>query len=138
MKAVVQRVLDASVRVGQALYGRIDRGLLVYLGVAAGDTEQDAGKLAEKIAYLRIFNDGEGKMNLSIKDLKAPAEVPVPPGAPAIADVPSPIGVPDPAEIPAPLGVLVVSQFTLLADVRKGRRPFYGGAADSGLARSLY
>lgn len=117
MKAVVQRVLDASVRVGGDLYGQLARGLLVYLGVAVDDTEGDADKLAEKIAHLRIFNDEQGKMNLSIKDL-APN-----PGA---------------VEGPAPLGVLVVSQFTLLADARKGRRPFYGKAAEGDRARSLY
>ncbi|MDR2177334.1 MAG: D-aminoacyl-tRNA deacylase [Treponema sp.] len=126
MKAVVQRVLDASVRAGGTLYGQVDRGLLVYLGVAAGDTERDAGKLAEKIAYLRIFNDDQGKMNLSIKDISREA------GETALA------GIPVPGEIPAPVGVLVVSQFTLLADTRKGRRPFYGGAAESGAARVLY
>jgi D-tyrosyl-tRNA(Tyr) deacylase len=83
---------------------------LVYLGVARGDTEGDAEKLAEKIAHLRIFEDREGKMNLSIGDL------PVSEGA----------------------GILVVSQFTLLADTRRGRRPYYGGAADSAEARRLY
>jgi D-tyrosyl-tRNA(Tyr) deacylase len=111
VKAVVQRVLDASVTVSGTPYGRINRGLLVYLGVAQGDTPQDADKLAEKIAYLRIFADADGKMNRSIRDL--PAE-------------------------PDPPGILVVSQFTLLADTRKGRRPYYGNAAPPAQAQTLY
>jgi D-tyrosyl-tRNA(Tyr) deacylase len=138
VKAVVQRVLDASVRVGQGLYGRIDRGLLVYLGVARDDTERDADKLAEKIAHLRIFSDERGKMNLSIGDLKAPVGVLPAAGAlPAVESLPS-VGVLTSAGVLTSVGVLVVSQFTLLADVRKGRRPFYGNAADGPAARSLY
>jgi D-tyrosyl-tRNA(Tyr) deacylase len=112
MKAVVQRVLGASVRVEGALCGGISRGLLVYLGVARGDTERDAEKLAEKIAHLRIFADREGKMNLSLGDLP-------------------------PLEGERP-GVLAVSQFTLLADARRGRRPYYGLAADGAEAKGLY
>jgi D-tyrosyl-tRNA(Tyr) deacylase len=111
VKALVQRVKNASVRVvdgagGTREAGKIARGLLVYLGVARGDTEEDARRLAEKIAVLRIFEDGEGRMNLSVQDAGG--------------------------------GVLAVSQFTLLADVRKGRRPYYGEAAESGAARALY
>ncbi|MDR1443419.1 MAG: D-aminoacyl-tRNA deacylase [Treponema sp.] len=124
MKAVVQRVFDASVKVQGALCGGISRGLLVYLGVARGDTEADAEKLAEKIAHLRIFNDEEGKMNLSIKDLAAERREPPVFSAEA------------PAE--APLGILAISQFTLLADTRKGRRPYYGAAAEGGAALTLY
>jgi D-tyrosyl-tRNA(Tyr) deacylase len=112
MRAVVQRVLDASVRVNGDLRGSIARGLLVYLGVARGDTERDAEKLAEKIAHLRIFEDGEGKMNLSIGDL--------------------------PCRNSERPGVLAVSQFTLLADTRRGRRPYYGEAAGSEDAKRLY
>ncbi|MDR2741664.1 MAG: D-tyrosyl-tRNA(Tyr) deacylase [Treponema sp.] len=115
MKAVVQRVKNALVTVVNEVdaagspgrvTGRIDRGLLVYLGVARGDTEEDAGRLADKIAFLRIFEDGEGKMNLSVQDSGG--------------------------------GVLVVSQFTLLADTRKGRRPYYGDATDPETACALY
>jgi D-tyrosyl-tRNA(Tyr) deacylase len=112
MKAVVQRVKNASVTVVDEdggpgrVTGRIDRGLLVYLGVARGDTEEDSGRLAEKIAYLRIFEDDEGKMNKSVLDSGG--------------------------------GVLAVSQFTLLADTRKGRRPYYGDAADGETAKALY
>jgi D-tyrosyl-tRNA(Tyr) deacylase len=106
LKAVVQRVLDASVTVAGALRGRLDFGLLVYLGVARGDAESDADRLAEKIANLRIFDDPEGKMNLSIKESGG--------------------------------GVLAVSQFTLLGDARKGRRPSWGGAAPPEAAKKLY
>lgn len=111
MKAVVQRALDASVSVAGNMAGALESGLLVYLGVARDDTEQDAEKLAEKIAHLRVFNDAEGKMNISLMDLKARS---------------------------APAGVLAVSQFTLLADARKGRRPYYGAAAEPEQARPLY
>ncbi|MDR0453134.1 MAG: D-tyrosyl-tRNA(Tyr) deacylase [Treponema sp.] len=106
MRAVVQVVRDASVEAGGRVSGRIDRGLLVYLGVARGDTVSDAGYLAEKIAALRVFDDGENRMNLSVQDIKG--------------------------------GVLVVSQFTLLADARKGRRPSYSNAADPSEAEPLY
>jgi D-tyrosyl-tRNA(Tyr) deacylase len=106
MRAVVQRVRNASVSVEGRISGAIVSGLLVYLGVAQGDTEADAAYLAEKIAFLRIFEDPQGKMNLSVKDTGGK--------------------------------VLTVSQFTLLADARKGRRPSYSEAAEPGLAQSLY
>ena len=109
MKAVVQRVRNASVTVDGAVTGSITRGLLVYLGVAGDDTEKDAERLAEKIANIRIFNDPEGKMNLSLLDIAA-----------------------------KDAGVLAVSQFTLLADTRRGRRPFYGAAAEPEKANALY
>jgi D-tyrosyl-tRNA(Tyr) deacylase len=113
VKAVIQRVFNASVTVGGALCGGISRGLLVYLGVARGDTEGDAEKLAEKILHLRIFEDGEGKMNLSIGDL--------PPGNSGEGT-----------------GILAISQFTLLADTRRGRRPYYAAAAEGDEAKRLY
>ncbi|GHT74303.1 D-aminoacyl-tRNA deacylase [Spirochaetia bacterium] len=106
MRAVVQLVEDASVTVEGRVTGKIARGLLVYLGVAGGDTEEDARYLAEKIAVLRIFDDTDGKMNLSVQDVKG--------------------------------GVLAVSQFTLLADARKGRRPSYSTAACPEEAKRLY
>jgi D-tyrosyl-tRNA(Tyr) deacylase len=111
MKAVVQRVLEASVSVDGVISGSLESGLLVYLGVARDDTEEDAEKLAAKIAHLRIFIDAEGRMNRSLLE----------------------VNVQDPAA-----GVLAVSQFTLLADTRRGRRPYYGGAAEPGSARPLY
>jgi D-tyrosyl-tRNA(Tyr) deacylase len=69
MRAVLQRVSGAEVSVGGESCGRIDHGLLVYVGVAAGDTEDDASKLAEKVTALRIFNDEQGRLNLSVRDV---------------------------------------------------------------------
>lgn len=106
MRAVVQRASGASVTVGGEVVGSVERGLVVYLGVAAGDTEKDADYLAEKVAGLRIFEDEEGKMNRSVSDEGG--------------------------------GVLAVSQFTLLADARKGRRPSYSEAARPEEAKALY
>ena len=111
MKAVVQRVINASVCVDNVVKGKIESGLLVYLGVAHNDSESDADWLAEKIAYLRIFNDVEDKMNLSLKDLYENDEQ---------------------------VGLLVISQFTLLGDARKGRRPSWNDAAPPEKAKQLY
>ena len=111
MKAVIQRVEDASVTVDGSLKGSVKEGLLVYLGIAQDDCETDVQWLAEKTAHIRIFDDLQGKMNLSLKDIAA--------------DKPS-------------AGVLAVSQFTLLADARKGRRPSYGLAAPPEKAKKLY
>lgn len=88
------------------LCGQIERGLLVLLGVAAGDTEADARLLADKLVALRVFNDDQGKMNLGLLDVGG--------------------------------AMLVVSQFTLLGDCRKGRRPSYSDAAAPELAERLY
>lgn len=110
MKAVVQRVRNASVTVDGVISGAIERGLLVYLGVAEGDNEEDASWMALKVANLRIFEDSQGKMNLSLKDLNCEE----------------------------PMGVLAVSQFTLLGDASKGRRPYYGAAAEPEKALLLY
>jgi len=115
MKAVVQRARNASVTVEGRVTGRISRGLLVYLGVAEGDGEKDAAWMAEKIANLRIFEDAQGKMNLSLKDILGEA-----------------------GEGEGAVGVLAVSQFTLLADASKGRRPYYGAAAEPEKAKALY
>lgn len=106
MRAVVQRVLEARVQVEGAIVGRIGRGILVFMGVAQGDTPEDAGTLADKIAHLRLFPDADDKMNLSILDVEG--------------------------------GILVISQFTLLGDCRKGRRPSYAAAAPPVQARILY
>ena len=111
MKAVVQRVLNASVSVDGTVTGRINSGLLVYLGVGHDDSEADAIWLAEKIAFLRIFNDNDGKMNLSLRDLN---------------------------DLSVNAGILVISQFTLFADARKGRRPSWNGAALPETANKLY
>jgi D-tyrosyl-tRNA(Tyr) deacylase len=105
LRAVVQRVSQASVTVDGQAVGRIGRGLLILLGVKSGDTEAEAEWLAAKIAGLRIFSDDEGKFNLSVKDMGGAA--------------------------------LVVSQFTLYGDVRKGRRPGFSDAAPPDLAEPL-
>lgn len=106
MKAVVQRVSSASVDVDGERVGEIARGLLVLLGVADGDEANDARWMAEKIVSLRIFEDDEGKMNLSLEDVGG--------------------------------ALLTVSQFTLLGDCRKGRRPSFVKAARVELAEKLY
>ena len=106
MRAVLQRVTEASVKVGGEEVSRIEGGLLVLLGVEKSDDEKDAEWLAEKIINLRIFEDKNDKMNLSIQDVGG--------------------------------SLLVVSQFTLLADCRKGRRPGFDNAAPPDMANSLY
>jgi D-aminoacyl-tRNA deacylase len=106
MRAVVQRVSEASVIIDGQTVGEIRQGLLVLLGVAKGDTSGDAVYLAEKTFGLRIFEDDHGRMNLSVEDVSG--------------------------------SVLVVSQFTLLGDCRKGRRPGFTDAAEPELADMLY
>jgi D-aminoacyl-tRNA deacylase len=106
MKAVLQRARRASVTVDGQIVGQIGQGILVLLGVEQGDTEADARQLADKTVDLRIFDDAQGKMNLSLADVHG--------------------------------ALLVVSQFTLLGDCRKGRRPSFIGAAPPELAEKLY
>ncbi len=106
MRAVLQRVSQASVSVDGETVGRIGPGLLVLLGVGRGDTDQDAETLARKIVELRVFQDDAGKMNLSLKETRG--------------------------------SLLVVSQFTLYGDTRKGRRPSFDMAAPPEEARRLY
>jgi len=106
VRAVIQRVKHSCVTVNGETVGEIRSGLLVLLGVAAGDTESDAIYLADKIARLRIFEDENGKMNLSILETGG--------------------------------SMLVVSQFTLLGDCRKGRRPSFAHAAPPNPANTLY
>jgi len=115
VKAVVQRVKNASVKVDNAVTGSIASGLLVYLGVARDDSEKDAEWMAKKIANLRIFEDNQGKMNLSLVDIVTREKT--------VGNL---------------IGILAVSQFTLLADASKGRRPYYGEAADPEKANRLY
>ena len=106
MRAVIQRVRSASVSVDDRVLGSIGRGLMILLGVGVNDTERDAAWLADKTVNLRIFEDEEDKMNLSLLDVGGEA--------------------------------LVVSQFTLYGDARKGRRPSYGEAAPPEKADILY
>jgi D-aminoacyl-tRNA deacylase len=106
MRACIQRVQSAEVRVSGETCGKIGQGMLVLLGVAATDTEVEARQLAQKIASLRIFEDGQQKMNLSLADVGG--------------------------------AMLIVSQFTLLGDCRRGRRPDFTSAAPPELAEKLY
>jgi D-tyrosyl-tRNA(Tyr) deacylase len=106
MRAVIQRVRRASVRVDGETIGEIGKGILVLLGVGHEDDEQDAKYLVEKIIGLRIFEDAEEKMNLSLLETKGE--------------------------------LLVVSQFTLYGDARKGKRPSYSDAAPPEKANALY
>jgi D-tyrosyl-tRNA(Tyr) deacylase len=106
MRAVIQRVSKASVAVDSDTVGEIGPGIVVLLGVSVDDTESNAEKMIEKVLNLRVFNDEEGKMNLSCLDVGGDA--------------------------------LVISQFTLYGDCRKGRRPSYVRAAGPDKARYLY
>jgi|ERR1041385_3928229 D-tyrosyl-tRNA(Tyr) deacylase len=106
MRAVVQRVTRASVTVEDEIVGEIENGLVVLLGVARDDTREDADYLAAKIAALRIFDDAEGRMNVSVKETNG--------------------------------AVLIVSQFTLYGDVRRGLRPSWSDAATPEIAEPLY
>jgi D-tyrosyl-tRNA(Tyr) deacylase len=153
MKAVVQRVFDASVTVGNEAKGRIDNGLLVYLGVAIDDNTADADWLAEKIIHLRIFDDSDGKMNLSIIDIinqnnNAVNTVYV---NHEIYQVNDTMVNHDKIKVNNDMvnhdnivvnqqktGILAVSQFTLLGSARKGRRPSWTNAAPPEKANELY
>ncbi len=106
MRAVVQRVRDASVTVDGAVTGGIGLGLLVYLGVCDSDSEETCAKMASKIARMRICQDENGKMNLSVSDVGGK--------------------------------VLVVSQFTLYASMKRGNRPSFDDAGNPELAERLY
>lgn len=122
MRAVVQRVCSAEVTVDGEAVGGINVGLVVYLGVGAADSGSDVDYVANKILGLRVFPDGDGVMNRSIVDLVSDASA-----WDSTQHVPS-----------STPGILVVSQFTLYGDVRKGRRPSYNGAARPEQASSLY
>ena len=106
MKALIQRVKKASVTIDDNLYSSIGTGLLVFLGVEKGDEQINADKLAEKLVNLRIFEDENEKMNLSLKDVKGE--------------------------------MLIVSQFTLCGDCKKGTRPSFDKSAPPAIANELY
>ena len=106
MRAVVQRVTRARVTIDGEVAGEIEHGLVVLLGVARDDTKEDADYLAPKIIALRIFDDAEGRMNVSVKDIDGE--------------------------------LLIVSQFTLYGDVRRGLRPSWSDAAAPEIAEPLY
>jgi D-tyrosyl-tRNA(Tyr) deacylase len=106
MRAVVQRVTRASVTVDNEVIGEIGNGLVVLVGIARDDTKVEAAYLVDKIASLRIFDDEEGKMNLSVKDVSG--------------------------------ALLIISQFTLYGDVRRGLRPSWIDAAPPEVAGPLY
>ncbi|MFO7881598.1 MAG: D-aminoacyl-tRNA deacylase [Kosmotogaceae bacterium] len=106
MRAVIQRVNDACVKVDDEVVGSINKGILVLLGIEKADSENDVSWMVEKIINLRIFEDDKQKMNLSLKDVDG--------------------------------DLLAVSQFTLLGDARKGRRPSFTDAAPPEKAQELY
>lgn len=106
MRAVIQKVSQANVTVENQQVGQIDQGIVVLLGVTHEDTEADADYLAKKITQLRIFEDEQGKMNLSLLDIKG--------------------------------AILSISQFTLYAETKKGRRPSFSKAARPNQAKPLY
>ncbi|MBI5476069.1 MAG: D-tyrosyl-tRNA(Tyr) deacylase [Ignavibacteriales bacterium] len=106
MRALIQRVKESSVTIGGATKGKIEKGMLILLGVTHADTNESAGYLAKKVADLRIFEDAQEKINLSVKDIAG--------------------------------AVLVISQFTLYADTRRGNRPSFTDAAQPEKAELLY
>ena len=106
MKALIQRVKEASVTINDELYSKIGKGILVFVGVEKTDEKINAERLALKVANLRIFEDENEKMNLSVKDIQGE--------------------------------VLIVSQFTLCGDCKKGTRPSFDSSAPSDVAENLY
>lgn len=106
MRAVIQRVRRASVTIDGEVQGEIGRGMVVLLGIHGNDTLTDLQWLAEKVVNLRIFDDAQGKMNLSLTDIDG--------------------------------AMLIISQFTLYGDCRKGRRPGFSSAAPPEIAEPLY
>ena len=106
MQGLIQRVSSASVTIDQQVYGQINQGILLLLGVQKTDTRESADKLLQKVINYRIFSDAEGKMNLSLQDIGGE--------------------------------LLIISQFTLAADTKKGLRPSFSSAAPPEQAEALY
>jgi D-aminoacyl-tRNA deacylase len=106
LRAVVQRVTSSSVEVEGEIVGKINRGLLVLLGIGEEDSQKDLDYISDKVAGLRIFEDANDKMNLSVKDIRGE--------------------------------ILVISQFTLYGDARKGKRPSFSSSAKPDIAEKLY
>ena len=106
MVSVIQRCISANVKIDNKIIAKIDHGIVILLGICKGDTIKDADYIVKKISILRIYNDHENKMNLSIKDINGSA--------------------------------LVISQFTLCANIKKGRRPNFLNAAQPSLGKNLY
>lgn len=106
MQGLIQRVSSASVTIDQQVYGQINQGILLLLGVQKTDTREHADKLLQKVINYRIFSDAEGKMNLSLQDIGGE--------------------------------LLIISQFTLAADTKKGLRPSFSSAAPPEQAEALY
>lgn len=106
MRGVIQRVSSASVSIGGDIAGKIEKGIVIFLGIRTGDNRDDLKWLAEKVVNLRIFEDHQGKMNRSLKDINGQ--------------------------------MLIISQFTLYGDCRKGRRPGFSRAAPPQTAEPLY
>ena len=106
MRVVIQRVAHASVEIEKKIKGRIEKGLLLLVGICPDDTDEDLKWLATKVAQLRIFSDEQDKMNLSVQDVQG--------------------------------DILVISQFTLYANTKKGNRPSYINAAPPAIAIPLY
>lgn len=106
MRSVVQRVSEANVKVEEKIVGEINKGLLVFLGIGEEDDNKDLKYMVDKVLGLRIFEDDEGKMNLSVMDIEGE--------------------------------VLIISQFTLYGDVKKGKRPSFTSSADPKIAEDMY
>lgn len=106
MRAVVQRVKEASCKIDEKIVGKIEKGILLFLGIGKGDEDKDLKYLVDKVLGLRIFSDDEGKMNLSLEDVEGE--------------------------------ILIISQFTLYGDVRKGKRPSFSNSSSPEIGEAYY